>query len=118
MRFAARSCADGVKYGLTPVGVSPSLEAMIQSFRHRGLAKFWNKGDPKGGRADLADRVRRRLTALDAAQDLRELAMPGLGLHRLHGEPTRFAVDVNGPWRITFEWQDGNALRVDLEQYH
>jgi hypothetical protein len=21
-------------------------------------------------------------------------------------------------WRITFEWRDGEALRVDLEQYH
>jgi plasmid maintenance system killer protein len=25
---------------------------------------------------------------------------------------------VNGPWRITFEWAEGDALRVDLEQYH
>lgn len=24
---------------------------------------------------------------------------------------------VNGPWRITFEWIDGDACRVDLEQY-
>lgn len=39
-------------------------------------------------------------------------------LHRLHTKPERYALDVNGPWRITFEWQDGEALRVDLEQYH
>jgi proteic killer suppression protein len=25
---------------------------------------------------------------------------------------------VNGPWSITFEWEQGEALRVDLEQYH
>jgi len=25
---------------------------------------------------------------------------------------------VNGPWRITFEWEGEDALRVDLEQYH
>jgi hypothetical protein len=31
----------------------------------------------------------------------------------------RWAIDVNGPWRITFEWsEDGDAYRVDLEQYH
>jgi proteic killer suppression protein len=91
---------------------------MIRSFRHKGLAKLWNEGDPKGVRADLLDRVRRRLTALHAAQDLRELGMPGWGLHRLQGKPPRFAIDVNGPWRITFEWEDGEALRVDFEQYH
>lgn len=91
---------------------------MIQSFRHRGLAKLWNEGDPKGVKTDLLDRVRRRLTALNEAQDLRELNVPGWGFHPLHGTPTRYALAVNGPWRITFEWEDGNALRVDLEQYH
>ena len=91
---------------------------MIRSFRHRGLARLWNKGDARGVRADLLDRVRLRLTALDAAQDLQELNLPGWGLHPLQGKPERFAVSVNGPWRITFEWEDGDAHRVDLEQYH
>jgi proteic killer suppression protein len=91
---------------------------MIRSFRHRGLARLWNKGDARGVRADLLDRVRLRLTALDAAQDLQELSMPGWGLHPLQGKPERFAISVNGPWRITFEWEDGDAHRVDLEQYH
>ncbi|HYU35173.1 MAG TPA: type II toxin-antitoxin system RelE/ParE family toxin [Thermoanaerobaculia bacterium] len=91
---------------------------MIRSFRHRGLARLWNKGDTRDVRADLLDRVRLRLTALDAAQDLQELNMPGWGLHRLQGKPERFAISVNGPWRITFEWEDGDAYRVDLEQYH
>jgi proteic killer suppression protein len=91
---------------------------MIRSFRHRGLARLWNKGDTKGLRADLLDRVRQRLTALDAAQDLQELSMLGWGLHPLQGKSERFAISVNGPWRITFEWEDGDALRVDLEQYH
>lgn len=91
---------------------------MIQSFRHKGLARLWNKGDAKGVRADLRDRVRRLLTALDAAQEVRELGMPGFGCHPLQGKPQRFALSVNGPWRITFEWEDGDALRVDLEQYH
>jgi proteic killer suppression protein len=91
---------------------------MLQSFRHKGLARLWNEGDPRGVRSDLLDRVKRLSTALDTAQDLRELSMPGWGLHRLRGRPLRHAVSVNGPWRITFEWKDGDALRVDLEQYH
>jgi plasmid maintenance system killer protein len=32
--------------------------------------------------------------------------------------PRRYSIHVNGPWCITFEWRDGRALRVDLEQYH
>jgi hypothetical protein len=42
-----------------------------------GLAKLWNEDDPKGVRADLLDRVRARLTALNEVQALRELSMPG-----------------------------------------
>jgi proteic killer suppression protein len=25
---------------------------------------------------------------------------------------------VNGPWCITFEFEDGDACRIDFEQYH
>jgi proteic killer suppression protein len=25
---------------------------------------------------------------------------------------------VNGPWCITFEFENGDAYRVDFEQYH
>ncbi len=28
------------------------------------------------------------------------------------------SIHVNGPWCITFEWEEGEALRVNLEQYH
>lgn len=99
------------------VGLTYS-DLVIRSFQHKGLARLWNEGDPKGVRADLLDRVRRRLAALNEAQDLRELSMPGWRLHQLQGKPTRHAITVNGPWRLTFEWEDGDALRVDLEQYH
>ncbi|TMJ77246.1 MAG: hypothetical protein E6G91_02865 [Alphaproteobacteria bacterium] len=45
--------------------------------------------------------------------------IPGFDFHALHGHrPTRYTVHVNGPWCITFEFKDGDALRVDLEQYH
>lgn len=91
---------------------------MIRSFRHKGLAKLWNENNPRGIRPDLVERVRHRLTALQAARDPRELDLPGWRLHRLQGKPERYALAVNGPWRITFEWDEDDALRVDLEQYH
>jgi toxin HigB-1 len=30
----------------------------------------------------------------------------------------RFAIDASGNWRITFGWVDGDAVDVDLEDYH
>lgn len=91
---------------------------MIRSFRHKGLARLWNDGDVRGVRNDLVNRIRQRLTALDAAHDLRDLAIPGWRVHPLQGKPKRHALAVSGPWRLTFEWRDGDAFRVDLEQYH
>ena len=66
----------------------------------------------------LRERCIRRLDALHAATDLKHLNLPGFDLHPLHTKPERYSIHVNGPWTITFEWGKGNALRVDLEQYH
>jgi toxin HigB-1 len=73
-----------------------------------------------GVRPDLKKRSLARLDALDAATELRQLDLPGFRLHPLKGgQAGRWAIDVSGPWRITFEWSgDGDAHRVDLEQYH
>jgi toxin HigB-1 len=32
--------------------------------------------------------------------------------------PQRYTIHINGPWCITFEFENGSAKRVDLEQYH
>jgi len=55
---------------------------------------------------------------LEAAKTLEGLNQPGFDFHPLHGMPIRYSIHVNGPWCITFEWIDGRALKVDLEQYH
>ena len=48
-----------------------------------------------------------------------DMNFPGFDFHALRGDkPTRYTVHVNGPWCITFEFADGDALRVDFEQYH
>ena len=91
---------------------------MIRSFRHKGLAELFERGRSRRVRADLHARCLRRLEALDQVEALRNLNLPGFGLHPLRGKPERYSLYVNGPWRITFEWEDGEAVRVDLEQYH
>jgi len=44
---------------------------------------------------------------------------PGYELHDLTGNyKGRWAVSVSGNWRITFEFNDGDAYVVDYEDYH
>jgi len=92
---------------------------MIRSFRHKGLADLFRSGNAAKVKPDLQSRILRRLDALHAAGELADLNVPGFDFHPLKGhKPTRYSLHVNGPWCITFEWASGDALRVDLEQYH
>lgn len=91
---------------------------MIRSFRNKGLARFAAAGDPR--RLSVrqgADRIRRILTFLDAAERPEDMNLPGFYFHGLHGE-SRFSVRVTGNWRITFGWDGVDAVDVDLEDYH
>jgi proteic killer suppression protein len=91
---------------------------MIKSFRHKGLAELFEKGASRKVRQDLQSRCLRRLDTLEQAETLTDLNIHGFNFHGLQGIPKRYSMHVNGPWSITFEWQDGDAIRVDLEQYH
>lgn len=92
---------------------------MIKSFRHKGLSEPHEKGASRRVPSDLVKRSLRVLSAIDAATSLGDLSGPGLSCHPLRGSGRqRYAVSVNGPWRITFEWSAPNALLLDLEQYH
>ena len=91
---------------------------MITSFKHKGLVELFERGHSRRVRWDLQRRCLRRLEVLDHAESLTDLDVPGFNFHGLQGVPKRYSIHVNGPWCITFEWQDGDALRVNLEQYH
>ena len=91
---------------------------MIRSFKHRGLKELFETGRSRRVRPDLQQRTLRRLDVLDNAATLDQLNIPGFDFHRLRGRPVRYSIHINGPFCITFEWDDGDAVRVDLEQYH
>jgi proteic killer suppression protein len=92
---------------------------MIQSFRHKGLRKFFESGSAAGIQPHHAKRLRMQLTALDTAQSIEDMNIPGFRLHPLKGkEQGRWSVWVNGNWRLTFEFKDGHAYVLDYEDYH
>ena len=92
---------------------------MIRTFGSKALADLWSKGRTAKIDAKLHKRILIRLDRLDAANAPEQMNLPGFDFHALKGfVPTRYTIHVNGPWCITFEWEDHDALRVDLEQYH
>jgi proteic killer suppression protein len=92
---------------------------MITSFKHKGLRRFFETGTTSGIQANHAKRLRMQLAALDTALTIDDMDLPGFRLHRLKGESAgRWSITVNGNWRLTFEFLDGNATIVDYEDYH
>ena len=44
---------------------------------------------------------------------------PGWRLHALSGNlEGHFAITVNGNWRLTFRFEDGDAILVNYQDYH
>jgi len=92
---------------------------MIQSFRHKGLRRFFESGSVAGIRPAHAKRLRMQLVALDTAHSIGDMDIPGFRLHPLKGaERGRWSVWVNGNWRLTFEFLEGHAYVLDYEDYH
>lgn len=81
--------------------------------------RFYESGSVAGIQPQHASRLRMQLAALDTAIVIEDMNIPGLRLHRLKGhERGRWSIWVNGNWRLTFEFRDGNAYVLDYEDYH
>ena len=92
---------------------------MVKSFKHKGLKRLFVKGDASGVQADYAPRIILMLDAIDAAEKVKELDLPGFQLHRLKGDKRNlWSLKVSANWRITFEFENGDAYILDLEDYH
>ena len=92
---------------------------MIKSFKHKGLGRLFIKGSASAVQAGYAPRITLIFDAIDAAEQVKELDLPGLRLHRLKGDKRNlWSIKMLGNWRITFEFENGDAHILDLEDYH
>lgn len=92
---------------------------MIKSFKHKGLELFFTTGNCRGIQSDHSKKLRMQLAALDTAEIITDMDIPGYRLHQLKGDKKGlWSITVNGNWRLTFEFKDGNASIVNYEDYH
>ncbi len=60
-----------------------------------------------------------QLTALDTAEVIEDMNIPGYQLHPLKGNrKDTWAISVNGNWRIIFMFENGEVTIVNYEDYH
>ena len=96
-----------------------TIKSVIENFKSKALADFWENNKPRGINPNYAGKVRRELDALEEAQSIEELDVPGFGLHELTGDRKgQWSMIVSRNWRITFRFEEGSAFNVDFEDYH
>ena len=92
---------------------------MIKNFKHKGLEKFFLTGSKAGINAAHVGKLRLILGRLHAATSSRDMNLPGLFLHELKGDRQGvWSVRVSGNWRITFKFDQADAIAVNYEDYH
>jgi toxin HigB-1 len=92
---------------------------MIISFKHKGLEKYYLKGTTSGIQPKHAKKLRFQLAALESAQIVDDLDLPGYRLHPLKGNREGiWSITVSANWRLTFQFSDGNVHILDYEDYH
>ena len=94
--------------------------AMIKSFRHKGVQRFFRSGSTTGIQAAHASRLARQLRQLNDASSAQDMNVPGWKLHPLKGAGLKdhWSVWVNGNWRLTFMFEGEDAVLVDYQDYH
>lgn len=92
---------------------------MIRSFKDRRTERFF-AGQRVRAFQGFVDQATRRMTFLDAADALRDLAgLPSNRLERLSGDRAgQHSIRINQQWRICFRWEDDGAHDVEIVDYH
>ena len=92
---------------------------MIASFRHRGLKALYEGKTARRVAPEHIRKLRQIMAALDFSQGPEGMNLPGFRLHALKGSVKgHYAVSVSGKWRVTFRFEDGEAVDVDYLEYH
>jgi proteic killer suppression protein len=92
---------------------------MIRSFKHRGLERFFATGSKAGIQPAHARKLVKILTLLNRILRVEQMGVAGWDLHPLKGELSGYwSVKLNGNWRVTFRFENGEAEVVDYQDYH
>lgn len=85
----------------------PDTEALFHGRRVRRWVRIERAALRKLEQLDLAIRI----------DDMR--APPGNRLEKLHGDRAgQWSVRINDQWRVCFQFERGNALDVEIVDYH
>lgn len=92
---------------------------MIQSFKYSDTEALFN-GTRVARFVNFERAALRKLEQLDLALSIEDMrSPPGNRLEALKGDRTgQWSVRINDQWRVCFRFENGNALNVEIVDYH
>jgi proteic killer suppression protein len=92
---------------------------MIVNYANRATERFAVEGKSKFSGMDIA-KAFARLKIVQVARSIDDIPpLKSIGLHALSGNRQgQWAITINGPWRLVFRLEGGNAYDVEIVDYH
>ena len=93
---------------------------MIRSFNDKEAEKIWDGKVSRKLPTEIQNIDRRKLRMINNAQNINDLRIPPANrLEKLLGDLSEYySIRINRQWRIIFRWIDGNALDLEIVDYH
>lgn len=93
---------------------------MISTFFDLETERIWHGKRNCALPSDIQQTARRKMRQINRALNLYDLRIPGGNrFEQLKNfTPLRYSIRINDQWRVTFEWRDGDAHDVRIEDYH
>ena len=93
---------------------------MITSFYDEETRKVWQGEFSRRLPNQIQAIARRKLRMLNSAQRIEDLRVPPNNrLETLKGDRAgQWSIRINDQWRVCFLWNDGQASRVEICDYH
>lgn len=93
---------------------------MLRNFASIETELFYSTGKSRRLPTEILKRAAMRLTQLDAATRIEDLRLPPSNrLEALsHDRIGQWSIRINEQWRICFRFENGDALDVEIVDYH
>lgn len=93
---------------------------MIRAFADKEAEKIWHGTQSRKLPASIQQVARGKLRMLNNAATLDDLRVPPANrLEALKGDRKGLhSIRINNQWRVCFQWNDGDAVDVEIVDYH
>jgi len=93
---------------------------VIKTFKESEAAKIYSRERSRKLPPDIQQIALRKLRMINNAKSINDLRIPPTNrLEKLSGNRAgQYSIRINDQWRICFAWKDGDAVDVEITDYH